>query len=157
MHILFESRVYAWLHWLTYWLTDWRIVSWPHPISHEEKGLVTIEWFLSCAESTIVILDKPMRKCHVIQECAKTMKYASILFKINTADMAQLLNCHQTHFLVTGAWGPGMRLTDRWTEQSLYPLLCKRVHGIINWHTGTDVAIAVASNARRQKCSWFSR
>jgi len=29
--------------------------------SHEEEGLVTIEQFLGCAESTVLILDKPMK------------------------------------------------------------------------------------------------
>ena len=37
------------------------IVSWPDPTSHEEKGLVSIERFLGCAESIALILDKPMK------------------------------------------------------------------------------------------------
>ena len=31
------------------------------PPSHKEKGRVTIERFLGCAESTVLILDKPMK------------------------------------------------------------------------------------------------
>ena len=31
------------------------------PTSHEENGLVTIERFFGCAESTVLILDKPMK------------------------------------------------------------------------------------------------
>ena len=41
------------------------------PPSREEKGQVTIERFLGCAESS---LDNPMKQCHVIQACTKPMK-----------------------------------------------------------------------------------
>ena len=35
-------------------------VSCPDPNSHEEKGLVAIEWFLGCAEPAVLIFDEPM-------------------------------------------------------------------------------------------------
>ena len=34
------------------------LVSCPDPISHEEKGLVTIERFFGCAKSAVLILNE---------------------------------------------------------------------------------------------------
>ena len=37
------------------------LVSCPDPALSQGKGLVTIERFLGCAESTVLILDNPMK------------------------------------------------------------------------------------------------
>ena len=42
----------------------------PHPLTR--KGLVTIERLLGCAESAVLILNNPMKKCYVMQPCART-------------------------------------------------------------------------------------
>lgn len=43
------------------WPTTMQLVLCQTPPSHEVKGLVTVEWFLGCAESTVMILDKPIK------------------------------------------------------------------------------------------------
>ena len=38
----------------------------PHPLMRK-RGLMTIEYFLGCAESAVLILNKPMKQCYVIK------------------------------------------------------------------------------------------
>ena len=56
------------------------------PPSHEEKGLLTIEYFLGCAESAVSIPNKPMKQHCVIyafKQANQGIKVISELLKVN--------------------------------------------------------------------------
>ena len=46
---------------LEYMLAEMRDYTTQTPPSHEERGLVTIERFLGCAESAVLTLNNPMK------------------------------------------------------------------------------------------------
>ena len=81
------------------------LMPWPCPLADKEKGLVTIEWFLGCVNSAVLIL-------------YKRWLHACMTYNYFTGDSAQPRNrtSHQTLFLMRG-WGLGVRLTTPWQER----------------------------------------
>ena len=88
------------------------LVSCPDP-SYEERGLMTIERFLGCAQSAVSTPNKPMKwRCNysLIQKSRLlTCPRVYNCYKPLLATTKEALNSHQTLYLVRG-WGLRMRL-----------------------------------------------
>ena len=68
-------------------MTSSLIVSSPDPTLSRGKGLVTIERFLCCVESAVLIFEE------VDDYIFMTLRYFIGLFRIDTADLAQPRKC----------------------------------------------------------------
>ena len=97
----------------------------PRPLFHEKKGLVTIKHFLGCAESAVLVLNKPMKQRNVIYTWvyARQISQCHKNSKIKVADLAQprkhSMFTRSLIFLMRG-WETIMGTRPSWRKSSGY-------------------------------------
>ena len=80
------------------------LMPWPCPLADKEKVLVTIEWFLGCVNSAVLILCKRLHACMTYIRISLVYVHACIVS----------LACPKS---ALRGWGLGVRLTTPWQER----------------------------------------